>query len=292
MALSIVNNALMKDTFGIDVSLNSFIPNLDVFSWAFGDTDNMNFLNLANPSAPFIRFARSIMEQRDAFTGQDMSSFGAAELMLRSYINAFLPIAPTAHWAARSGIEVGKSLLGYEDSPVADRGKLATLFSLLPESFLYKRSVEEGIYGRPIDKYGTTITPLAGLLYGAFGINVKPADRLKSRMILRDFEKMEKSLTTQINNLSRQDIRRTNKDVQMEIRMLEKRREANARRAVDAFDDVFGEVPQGIKDNYLYNNPAGYISGVRDYITESWRSLISNIFDEYGRKAENSVIRR
>ncbi len=292
LALSVANNAILKDKFGIDVSLNSFIPNMDVFSWALGDSENMDFLNLANPSAPFMRFARSVMEQRDPFTRQDMSSFGAGELLLRSYINSFLPIAPTAHYAARTGIEVGKHLLGYEDSHVADRGKLAALFSLIPESYLYKRSIEQGWYGRPLDKYGTTINPLAGFLYGAFGLNIRPADRLKSQLIIKDFERMDKSLTTQINNLSKRDVMATNKDIQMEIRMLEKRREANAERSIDAFDDVFGEVPDHIKENYLYNNPFGYVEAVKDYITESWRDLLSTVIDEYGRKADISIIRR
>lgn len=121
LALSVANNAILQDGLGIDVSLNSFIPNLDVFSWVFGDEENMDFLNVANPSAPFIRFARSITAQRDPYTGRDMSSFGAAELWLRSYVNSFLPVSPSANVAARWGINIAKNLLGYEDSPFAER---------------------------------------------------------------------------------------------------------------------------------------------------------------------------
>ena len=292
MGLSIMNNALLKDTFGIDVSLNSFIPNMDVFSWLFGDTDNMDFLNISNPSAPFIRFARTIMEQRDPFTKQDMSSFGAAELWLRSYINAFLPVAPTANFAARTALSVGKRFMGIEDSPYAERGKLGLLYSLLPESYLHKKAIEEGLMGRPVDKFGTVVNPLAGALYGLFGLNVRPTDRLKSMMIIDEFERVDKSLETQIENLYEQPLLETNRNIQMEIRALEKRREANARRSIDAFHDVFGEVPEYIKENYLYNHPLGPVEAVKDYITESWRNLLSGIFEGYGRSADLSVLRR
>lgn len=292
LAMSVINNAVMKDGLGIDVSFDSFIPNLDVFSWIYGDEDNMNFINVSNPSAPFIRFARSVMSQRDPYTKQDMSSFGTHELWVRSYMNSFLPVSPILNFFTRLGIAKGKEILGYEDSPFAERGVMGTLYSLLPDSYIYKRWIDEGIKGKPIDKFGTTIGPLAGWLYGIAGINMRPTDRVKSRMMIDTFERTDKALTSQIENLYQQDKMRTNKDVQMEIRALEKRREENARRTVGAFNDVFGEVPQHIKDNYLYNHPLGYVEAVKDYITEAWRNLLSLAIDDYGRKAYYSTIRR
>lgn len=292
LAMNVMNNAVLKDQFGIEVALHNFIPNMDVFNWLFGDTDNLDFINIANPSAPFLRFARTIMDQRDPFTKQNMSSFGSAELWFRSYLNSFLPVSPTANFAARLGVSAGREMLGLEGSPYAERGIMGTLASLLPESYLHKKFFEEGHRGKPIDKFDTVVNPLAGWLYGLFGLNVRPTDRLRSRMILDDFERTDKNLTTQLENLYMVPLRSTNKNIQMEIQALENRRRANAERAVSAFHDVYGEVPEYIKQEYLYNNPSGYVQGVKDYITEVWRSALSNIFNEYGRKAEVSVLRR
>ena len=292
LTLNILNNAVLKDTLGVDVDLHNFIPNMDVFEWLYGDSQNMDFVNLSNPSAPFLRFARMVMEQRDPYTSQDLSAFGSAELVLRSYINSFFPIAPTPNFVARTGLEIGKTILGIEESPFAETGKLGMLLSLIPESYAYKKFVDEGIKGRPIDKYGTVVNPLAGLLYATFGLNVRPKERVKSAMIIDEWEKRDKSLKTQIENLSKTPRLTTNRDVQMRIRELEKQRDANAQRAVQHFHNVYGEVPEYIKDTFLYNHPLGQVEAVKDYITEVWRSALSNIFEEYGRGAYTSVLSR
>lgn len=287
LGVHLFNELFLKGQYGMSLDFGSFVPNMDAFSHLPFVGGRPEDFNITNPSAPFIRFFRMLMEQKDPFTGKSMENMSGLEQLVRSYTTSFVPVSPTLNAAVRTGITLAREGLGMNDTNLAKTGLMGTILSLMPESYIHKKMVEEGFLGRPIDKFGTTVNPLFGTLYGVFGLNFKLEDKAKSRLIVNQYNKTRKNLETQLKKLKQTDMMRTNKDIQYQITSLESRLKALTNRTVEAFDDVFGEVPPRVKEAYIGTsfNPA-------DYISAAWMSMMRSVWEDYGKSADYSVMRR
>jgi hypothetical protein len=283
MGIHLFNELLLKGQYGMHLDFGSFVPNMDAFSHLPFVGGRPDEFNITNPSAPFTRFFRMLMEQKDPFTGKSMENMNGLEQLVRAYTTSFVPVSPTLNAALRTSISLAKEGMGWNDTNIAKTGLAGTM----PESYIHKKMVEEGFMGRPIDKFGTTINPLFGVLYGVLGLNFKLEDKAKSKLIVNQYKKTRRNLETQLENLKSTNMMKTNKDVQYEITALESRLKALTERTIEAFDDVFGEVPQNVKDAYIGTsfNPV-------DYMSAAWTSVLRSAWETYGRSADYSVMRR
>ena len=181
-------NEQMERRWGIGLNLNMIVPGLDWMDRMkemmaiFTGADGVPYRAESMFNAPIGKFIYIMSTGRDPFTGQSVYYPNEiSKKFIGAYMQSFAPVPPTPDLAVRSLFHALDRVAG--SSQYYDLVKQHTDI-LLPESWLTRKVLEQGIRQQAVDSYGTRISPLIALIYGLTGLNITIQDQIKMNTII------------------------------------------------------------------------------------------------------------
>ncbi len=275
VALKEMNN-IMQHQYGISLNFNTIIPGMDMLD-AFSAGTFPDSMNPTNPTAPLSKLAYIVWNNRDPFTKQELPEAGLLGRLARGYTNSIFTMSPTLNYALRHI----NHALPY-DASFVEQSKIASyLEGLLPKSYIYTKLVEQGLEGKPIDRFRTKISPWVGMLYAIAGLNIDVVDQIKYQRQVESYARILKSETTKYHNLLKTDPYKTNKDVVMELQKSEAKIKRIKKQFGEAAYKAYGYIPYVASDEYNPLMDGNIIENVLNYtVNELLNKLVPGLFSK------------
>lgn len=278
---SILNEAL-EDEYGISVSWDTIVPGIDwadalsVMTYPVRGGELPKAYSGISLSAPFAKFAYIALAGVDPWSRRMITQTDSPlEKLLYAYSHSLIPVPPTVDFGTRMALY---GLLSATASPQYYDLLSGALEMYLPESWLSTKVLEQGMRGKPIDRYGTKIAPWMALVYVTTGLNLRIEDQMKLTSMIDFYSYKIDRLEKDIQELQSLSPMETSLNLAQEIKNKKDEMEKFKKLLVDAYSRAGIDVPAWLAE---YDKP--------DFLEKLEKEVLGYLFSLIGFEADARV---